>query len=149
LAVGPALFLGGGIDTQVGGTALVEPGTKPLLTTEVGFDLARGPIWSRLAVQFAPILSGRFVYAGASQPKGSSLGIGVAAAGGWRRERLRLGLTSGIFVPSRVSVAALGDVNLIAGLNTELRAGLNVTTDGRAEPALTWLLSYRLGPDLD
>jgi hypothetical protein len=138
-ATGVALAFGGHL---VAGD-VEEPGVKVVVPIEAGVELDAGRGWVRLVGHLAPLVDGTWVYDRAGTPFATRLGGGLALSGGGRFGVGYAGALVGGQDPSRLVFQALGGVQVHrSGLRVELRAGLDLTTTLRVEPAIGALLVF-------
>ncbi|MCB9693078.1 MAG: hypothetical protein H6736_14810 [Alphaproteobacteria bacterium] len=118
-----------------------EPATKLGPQVEVGLVLRPADaVWLRAAVMGDVLLGGAWSYFGAGEVKTLPLGIGLLAGGGITLgENLDVGALTGMQLPGRIPVRALGRYHVNDLLGVELRAGVNLGTPDdsgmRLEPA--------------
>jgi hypothetical protein len=120
-----------------------EPATKVIVPVEAGVELDVAKGWVRLAGEFAPLVDGTWVYDRDGSPFATHVGGGVALSGGGRFGIGHFGALVGGRDPSRFVFQAVGGVQVHdSGLRIEGRAGVDLTTSMRVEPAVGLLLVF-------
>jgi hypothetical protein len=120
-----------------------EPATKVIVPVEAGLELDVLKGWVRLAGELTPLVDGTWVYDRDGSPYATHLGGGVALSGGGRFGIGHIGALVGGRDPSRFVFQAVGGVQLHdSGLRIEGRAGVDLTTSMRVEPAVGVLLVF-------
>lgn len=143
LGIGADIAAGADQSTLLNGETLTEPGLKIVVPFEVGVRVGHGNGWGRVALDGGPLTNGRYLYAGESEPEFTSWAVGGSLSGGYNLKGTDLGALVGLSDPSRMRLRALSRIPIASGTGVELRAGVNLATGGRVEPAGTVLFTYQ------
>lgn len=130
---------------QADGTEVSEPGVKLTLPIELGVVVRSGGAWVRPVVGLAPLVGGRFLFATDEGAGASGFALLADLSAGVGLGSLDVGGAVGIAYPGRIGLRGLAGIGLgDTPLFGELRAGVNVGTGGRVEPAVGLAVSARV-----
>ncbi len=135
--------IGNEYETAIDGEPLIEPLVKVVVPLQFGLHTDVGRGWGRVTAHVAPMLNGRFVYAGAQVPGSSMWAFGVDVGGGAQLGPVDVGLLIGARLPSRLQVRALAAIELSDSWGLEPTVGLAFPTERTPEPTIGVDLRYR------
>ena len=146
VGLGAAAAFGQGLSGVTSdGDPVDEPGMKLTFPLEIGAVIQAETLWIRPAIGLAPLVGGRFLFATEDGAGTSGFAVLADLSAGVGAGDVDVGGLIGIRYPGRIALRGLGGLPLgDTPLFAELRAGVNVATGGRVEPAFGLGLSARV-----
>lgn len=147
-----ALTLDGAVSANLGqaleatladGTQLAEPANKLTIPVQAGVRFRTGSWWMHPRLGVAPLVGGQFLFGTQDGARGVPYALLLSAAAGAQVGQIDVGGQLVMTDPSRLGARMVGGTGLgQTPLTAELRAGLDLGTANRWEPAAALALGF-------